>query len=252
MKRANYDSLPLAIEAVGNGSFYYRWDIEEEQVELQTSDESEEAITATKWNCYEVVVWATLTADKITEAVIDALWGNGVEQKLLNDYNAYKLGVLGSEAETAYKEFINERDRVKSEVYAVCVEFNIEKNIVTLESAKSAKLKDIEVYDKSSEVNSFSVGEDSLWIDRETRSSLFFSTTLEKEAGAETSTLYYGESEYTYPIDSMLAMLSAVELYAKACYKVTQQHILAVSELESIEAVEEYDITANYPDKLTF
>lgn len=41
MKRAFYDEMPSTLEAVGNGSYLYRWDIQEEEktvTEHSTSD----------------------------------------------------------------------------------------------------------------------------------------------------------------------------------------------------------------------
>lgn len=252
MKFAIYQSKPSKFEAIGNGSYAYRWNIQEEQVEVQSA-ENEATETKTQWKCYEVIVWATVTENKIKEAVIAALWGNSVEQKLLNDYNAAQQGVLAPEAAQWYCDFLVERDAVKAEIHAVCVEFNIAKEVVSLESAKADKLKVLAVHDKSSAVNEFFVGgELPIWIDRETRSSLFFSTTAEKQAGAAESTLYLGANVFTYPIDDMLAMLSAVELYAKECYKATQQHIQAINKLTTVAKVKSYNITKNYPAKLHF
>ncbi len=108
MKRVNYDSKPSAIEAVGNGSYLYRWDIEEVTTEQQE--------VYTSWECYEVTVWNTPTENSITEVVIDALWGSGVEQKLLNDYQAAQLGVLDGSYSIPYTTFLAERKAVKEQI----------------------------------------------------------------------------------------------------------------------------------------
>jgi hypothetical protein len=63
-----------------------------------------------------VTIWPTLTANKILEACIDALWGSGVEQKMLNDYNAAKLGILDSSYIESYKVFLNDRKSLKERV----------------------------------------------------------------------------------------------------------------------------------------
>ncbi len=116
MKRANYDSLPLAIEAVGNGSYLYRWDIEE--VTTEATDEQEAQEVHTSWECYEVVVWNTPTENSITEVVVDALWGNGVEQKLLNDYYSAIEGILDESYKQPYLDFLAERKAVKEQIDA--------------------------------------------------------------------------------------------------------------------------------------
>ena len=47
-------------------------------------------------------------------------------------------------------------------------------------------------------------------------------------------------------------MLAQIQLYADQCFIVTKQHKAAVEALDSIEAVDNYDVTAGYPTKLTF
>ncbi|MFR9541396.1 MAG: hypothetical protein SNH27_05030 [Rikenellaceae bacterium] len=117
MKRANYDSKPSVIEAVGNGSYLYRWDIEEVTTNVEDT-ESGEQDTRTSWECYEVTVWNTPTENSITEVVIDALWGNGVEQKLLNDYYAGIEGILDESYKQPYLDFLEERKVVREQIAA--------------------------------------------------------------------------------------------------------------------------------------
>ncbi len=116
MTAAYYDSRPAVFEAVGNGSYLYRWGIEEVTVEREPSSEEDTTTAATRWRCFEVVVWATVTREKITEAVIAALWPADVEAKLINDYNAAVLGLLGPEYIDRYREFIEERQAAKERV----------------------------------------------------------------------------------------------------------------------------------------
>lgn len=138
MKRAYYDALPPKFEAVGNGSYIYRWDIQEEVAPMQLVAEGDEQPIAeashTQYSCYEVVVWATVTSNKITEAVIGQMWEANYEQKLINEYNAANLGVYGgsktsNEAKAkiaAYKEFLAARATLKTQIDADCAELNIE------------------------------------------------------------------------------------------------------------------------------
>lgn len=138
MKRAYYDALPPKFEAVGNGSYIYRWDIQEEVAPMQLVAEGDEQPIAeashTQYSCYEVVVWATVTSNKITEAVIVQMWEANYEQKLINEYNAANLGVYGgsktsNEAKAkiaAYKEFLAARATLKAQIDADCAELNIE------------------------------------------------------------------------------------------------------------------------------
>ena len=111
MKRTYSDTIPITIEKDGDGSYLYRWDIKEETREM--GDNMSPVIS---YSYNEVRVWPTLTANKILEACIDALWGSGVEQKMLNDYNAAKLGILDSSYIESYKVFLNDRKSLKERV----------------------------------------------------------------------------------------------------------------------------------------
>lgn len=128
---ANYDSKPSIYEANGgNGSYTYRWGITE-KTEERTSETGETEIVTT-WTCSEVVVWATVTRAKLTATVLGSLWNSDDEAKLVNDYNAAKEGVFGSESgEEAqkyigrYKDFLGERKSIKDMIAEDCKTLNI-------------------------------------------------------------------------------------------------------------------------------
>ena len=122
--KAFYSQKPSKIEAVGNGSYLYRYNITEEQIEATEQTEQQ-----TQWSCEEVTVWAPLSANKITEKVLTERWGNNYEQKLVNEYNSAQMGLLSEkEAQTrieAYKTFLQERTMLKTEIDNDCKEFGI-------------------------------------------------------------------------------------------------------------------------------
>lgn len=122
----------------------------------------------------------------------------------------------------------------------------------TLDGVKSLKLREISAYDKSEAVNSFEFDGKRMWLDKATRVGLMNSVTIEKTSGKADTTLWFGGEPYVIDIDKAIAMLSALEIYALACYNVTEQHKARVSELTDIEAVLAYDYTTGYPDKLSF
>lgn len=128
---AMYDNKPAIYEANNNGSYTYRWDIKEVQVPSGMSSEENESTTF-KWECQEVIVWGTVTKDKITEKVVTTLWENDYEKKLINDYNAAKEGIFGSvTGEIAkacidrYREFLSQRKSIKEQIDADCINLNI-------------------------------------------------------------------------------------------------------------------------------
>ena len=121
-----------------------------------------------------------------------------------------------------------------------------------LEAVKATVLKEIEQYDTSDAVNSFTLQGKQMWLPKETRVGLVNSVTIEKNAGKETTILWFGGEKYELPVDTALQMLSALELYALECYNVTAAHKAAVSALENVEDIVTYDYTSDYPSKLNF
>lgn len=125
---AFYDNKPSNFEAVGNGSYIYRWNIEEQEVTEQGNDQ-EAGTTRVQYKCEEVIVWGTVTANKITQAVISDLVGTDHEQKLINEYNSAVLGLLPQEEAdkkiAAYKAFLEQRSAVKVQVDADCASLGI-------------------------------------------------------------------------------------------------------------------------------
>ena len=135
---AFYDQKPSKLEAVGNGSYLYRFNIEEQTIEEQSSEVENESATAgsqtrTQWQCDEVTIYAPLSANKITEAVIASICPATHEQKLVNEYNAANLGMVGGSKTSdeakkrvaAYKEFLEYRNTLKTQVDEDCAELGI-------------------------------------------------------------------------------------------------------------------------------
>lgn len=127
--KATYDNEPSVLEAVGNGSHRYHYDIK--AVKTESAEKSSGTESKTQYECQEVIVWEPLTSNKITEAVIAEKWDSNQEQKLINEYNAIQLGITTDKAEiaiktAAYKEFLVERVRLKAIVDADCKTLGIE------------------------------------------------------------------------------------------------------------------------------
>lgn len=125
-----------------------------------------------------------------------------------------------------------------------------------LQQAIADKLQQITDYDTSPAVNSFTLNGADVWLDKATRVGLMNSTTIEKAAGNETTTLWFAingvETEIVVACDAAIQMLSALEMYALECYNRTAQHKAAVVKLTGKAEVEAYDFTTGYPEKLSF
>lgn len=131
-----------------------------------------------------------------------------------------------------------------------------EASSAALQGARTAKLTQIDTYDQGPEVNGFRIGDAPMWLDRDTRVSLSRTIGIEAAAGALTTTIWYNDATppvcFELPIEAAQGMLSALEMYAKECFNVTQAHKAAVYALDTREAIEAYDHTTDYPKQLTF
>ncbi len=110
MKKVQYDNKPPKLEAVGNGSFLYRWDIQE------VEKTNEDGTKTTLWECYEALSWKKDRAE-VTRAAINVLRGDAdYEAKLINDYNAAVAGVIDASYKQPYLDYIAARDDLKTEI----------------------------------------------------------------------------------------------------------------------------------------
>ena len=127
----------------------------------------------------------------------------------------------------------------------------------TLEDAKREKVSEIDQYDKSSFVNSFDVMHDnevvaSSWLTPAERANYRSSIDAAELVGLTELSLYIGEMPVTLPVSTAKLMLAQIQLYADQCFIVTKQHKAAVEAMETIEAVDDYDVASGYPQKLVF
>lgn len=116
----------------------------------------------------------------------------------------------------------------------------------------------IDAFDCSDDVNGFSVNGMSMWLDKPTRTSLSYTISVEEantEESNPTTRLWYAgvpPVSFEIPTEQLKLMLAKLELYAKATYDITQSHKAAVYALETMEDVLNFDIRADYPEKLAF
>ena len=125
-------------------------------------------------------------------------------------------------------------------------------NKLDLEVVKSQKIAKIQDYDKSEGVNSFTLNGRLVWLDKDTRVGLVNSLQIEKSAGRVDTELWLNGFMYKLPIDHILQMLVVLELYAKECYNITQQHIANVKNLDDLNRVWNYNYTKGYPKRPSF
>lgn len=116
-----------------------------------------------------------------------------------------------------------------------------------LETLKKGKIVQIKEYDKSNAINKFIINSKEVWMDKDTRVGIKNGIVAQKEEGATTVSVMFGDTWYELPVEDALGILNAVEVYAMACFKRTSEHITAVESLTTIDAVSSYDFTTSYP-----
>ena len=70
---------------------------------------------------------------------------------------------------------------------------------------------------------------------------------VDRNADADTE---LGEVKLTIDCDTVIKLLSAIELYALECFNTTARHKAEVRKLKTVEEVEKYDIKEGYPEQL--
>ena len=114
----------------------------------------------------------------------------------------------------------------------------------------------IDTYDSSSDVNGFEATVSGMtiegWFTPEERSNYKSSIDAAKLLGVETLYFYLGDVELAVTPVQAEYMLAQIQLYADQCFIVTKQHKLAVESMETIEEVDGFDYTADYPQKPNF
>ncbi len=119
--KAYYDSKPSTLQAVGDGSFRYCWNIQQLTISDPNDGESTEENTHTAWQCDEVLVWAPVTTEKVINAVIRSKYTSDEEMRLINDYNSYQQGgTVTRDIVAEYQEYLtftaNARAQVMSDM----------------------------------------------------------------------------------------------------------------------------------------
>lgn len=127
---------------------------------------------------------------------------------------------------------------------------------MTLSVAKEAKLSALDTYNESDAVNGFDVviqGQaTSLWIDKKTRSDYRSSIEAAELLGETEVRPVFGDKEVPLSVQMAKTDLAKIQLYANQCFVVTERHRAAISQLKTVEEVNEYDYTVGYPPRLIF
>lgn len=119
-----------------------------------------------------------------------------------------------------------------------------------LARAKADKLAEIDAHDAEHE--GFVIGGQRMWLGHELRQQLKTSVEAYIATAEETVTKWFNGQEFTFPCQTWLQMLAVLEVYASDVLNATERHKAEVMAMDSIDDVEQYDITDGYPEIVEF
>lgn len=128
----------------------------------------------------------------------------------------------------------------------------------TLGEAKEICLNEIEEYDVSPSVNGFYLNDtlipwssdDGSTLNKNIRMGLRQNIKDKVRLGEENIDMWLGGMKITMACEKADAFMCNLENYAYECFNVTAAHKKAVEDMGSVEEVEAFDVTADYPSQL--
>lgn len=181
---------------------------------------------------------------------IDPIYWKGMIGETLDDFYNGKWVKLSDEQVAFHEE---NPDATLQEVWNIQLTPVPER---TIEDAKREKIDSIEAYDNSDAVNSFNIILNGniipAWLTPNQRANYKNSVDAAKLIGLDELHPVFNGIQLTLQTSMAEMALAQIQLYADRCFIVTETHKAEVNALDSIEAVDNYDMTSGYPEKLTF
>lgn len=117
---------------------------------------------------------------------------------------------------------------------------------------REALLEEINRYDKSKEVEDFSISGVHMWLDSNLRTKVRENLETAQQKGEENVILRYEGMAFPMTVAMGWQLYYAVLDYARATWDVTQIHLSEAKKLTTVEEILAYDYTQGYPEKLAF
>lgn len=115
-KRVEMNVQPNTIEKLGNGTYYYNYDIQSKTVEV-IDPETESPTEETRWTYIQVHLRGIPECNACIQAVIRAYLTAEEELALINKYSAYQMGVINDSSICGeYQEYVGLVASVKASV----------------------------------------------------------------------------------------------------------------------------------------
>ena len=121
-----------------------------------------------------------------------------------------------------------------------------------LERAKQEKIAELEAYNVSDNVDSFTIGNQTMWLNVEERQQIATQISANEAVGRTSMTRWFNGHAFTFPLNTWKQMLVALEVYCGDALNITESHKAAIKTLTTVAEIEGYDYTTDYPEKLIF
>lgn len=108
MIKTNYSDLPELFMVEDDGVVIYNFDL----IEIDPKNEDEKK----SYQALAIRLNEPFSENNLLLQVINAICGEGVEAKMLNDFQAAQFGILPDSYVERYKEFLKQRLEVKIKV----------------------------------------------------------------------------------------------------------------------------------------
>ena len=108
---------PKVVEYLGDGSYYYNYDIKAKVVTINPIDGEGEPVEETRWDFVQVHLFGKAEYSACVKAVIRAFVDQDAEFDLINSANRVTLGITDASSNTEdYVQYLNLVDEIKANV----------------------------------------------------------------------------------------------------------------------------------------
>lgn len=115
-RRIEMDVQPDLIEKLGNGTYYYNYDIKSKEVNV-TDPETEDVTKETRWTYIQVHLRGVPECTACIQAIIREYISTEEELALINKYSAYQMGIItDSSICSEYQEYCGLVTTIKANV----------------------------------------------------------------------------------------------------------------------------------------
>lgn len=114
-KRIQMNVQPQTIQKLGNGTYYYNYDIKE--VEVEVTDQEGDTKSELQYNFIQILISGQPNYKDCVKAIVRSFLTVDEEFDLINSYNSYTQNLIDdSSVVDKYKDYLNLLTQIKTKV----------------------------------------------------------------------------------------------------------------------------------------